>query len=451
MNCPSTAEWDLLAVEALENELAEQMLTHARGCHTCHALLEAARRHHIDRVRMYEAFDRNHDALREQLMGALPDGLSRRTSAVRLDRGWACLGDIVMSMNKTAGRRVLAILAPAACIALALVLFFSLDKGVAFAQVVERIRQTTTMACRVTTEASGDVGIPRSTGKMYVSAEHGSRFDLYFNDMVFSTQYYPLEGPIVSVSPLSRTYMRMTVTEEAKRDPARRSPDSWIRELWKLAGDAADRLNADGSEAGDAVGFKIAGEKLGIPGGGGELWVDAHTRLPVRFVVRMPGFEPGSQLTSAYDQFEWDPPLDAALFEPHIPADYTGIDVQLPTANEPALLDGLRLFAEWTDGVYPSDLNMARAVGELQANLMFQRKIQGPENQAFQELIQNAMVIGGACMYYKQLVQQGRQPEYFGATVKAGDADAVLMNWKLEDGQTRIVYGDLHTETRPAD
>jgi hypothetical protein len=452
MKCPCADDWDLLAMEALEGERAEGMREHARTCPTCRKRFRAARRAHIDRVRMYEAFDHDHDELREQLMAAVPEGLPRRSGAVRLVRGWARLGDYVMSLNTTAGRRAAIILAPAACIVLAVVLFLSVDTGVAFAQVVERIRQTTTVACRVTTEASGGLLIPRVTGKMYVSAEHGSRFDLHLNDTVLSTQYYPREGPIVSVNPLNRTYMRMTVTEEAQRDPTQRSPDAWIRELWKLAGDAADRLDVGQSEAGDAVGFKIAGEKLGIPGGGGELWVDARTRLPVRLVVRMPGPEPGSQLTSAYDQFEWDLPLDAALFEPHVPQDYRGIDVQLPPATEQALLDGLRSFAEWTDGRYPADLNMARAVGELQATLMFKRNVhQGPDDPddlAFQELMQDAVVIGGACMYYRQLVVQGRQPEYFGDSVTRDDVAEILLRWKLDDGRVRVIYGDLRVETR---
>ena len=90
---------------------------------------------------------------------------------------------------------------------------------------------------------------------------------------------------------------------------------------------------------------------------------------------------------------------------------------------------------------------VVRAVGELQATLMFKRKVQGPEDPTFQELMQDAVVIGGACMYYKQLVQQGRQPEYFGETVTPEDADAVLMRWKLENGSMRVVYGDLRLET----
>jgi len=50
-------------------------------------------------------------------------------------------------------------------------------------------------------------------------------------------------------------------------------------------------------------------------------------------------------------------------------------------------------------------------------------------------------------IFYRQLLVEDREPDYFGATVKPGDADAVLMRWKLEGGSTRVVYGDLRVET----
>jgi hypothetical protein len=51
--------------------------------------------------------------------------------------------------------------------------------------------------------------------------------------------------------------------------------------------------------------------------------------------------------------------------------------------------------------------------------------------------------------FYHQLLSQDREPEYFGATVKPGDSDAVLMRWKLDDKHWRVIYGDLRTETIP--
>ncbi len=40
----------------------------------------------------------------------------------------------------------------------------------------------------------------------------------------------------------------------------------------------------------------------------------------------------------------------------------------------------------------------------------------------------------------------GRGAEYFGETVTADDADEVLIRWTLEDGSTRVIYGDLRVE-----
>ncbi len=62
-----------------------------------------------------------------------------------------------------------------------------------------------------------------------------------------------------------------------------------------------------------------------------------------------------------------------------------------------------------------------------------------------------ALEITTGCMYYMQLVRDDRQPEYFGATVTADDAEEVLVRWRLDDGQTRVIYGDLHAETLPPD
>jgi len=55
--------------------------------------------------------------------------------------------------------------------------------------------------------------------------------------------------------------------------------------------------------------------------------------------------------------------------------------------------------------------------------------------------------VSAMLIFYRQLLVEDREPDYFGATVKPGDADAVLMRWKLEGGSTRVVYGDLRVET----
>ncbi|MFQ5422909.1 MAG: hypothetical protein ACE5F9_02900, partial [Phycisphaerae bacterium] len=52
--------------------------------------------------------------------------------------------------------------------------------------------------------------------------------------------------------------------------------------------------------------------------------------------------------------------------------------------------------------------------------------------------------------FFAFLELAGREPEYFGKTVQPGDADAVLVRWRQENGDTRVVYGDLRLETKAA-
>ena len=66
-------------------------------------------------------------------------------------------------------------------------------------------------------------------------------------------------------------------------------------------------------------------------------------------------------------------------------------------------------------------------------------------------IVQLGLEVVGGSMYYMKLVRQGREPEYFGQTVTADDADQALLRWSLDDGQIRVIYGDLRVETLPVD
>ena len=45
--------------------------------------------------------------------------------------------------------------------------------------------------------------------------------------------------------------------------------------------------------------------------------------------------------------------------------------------------------------------------------------------------------------FYMMLVQDKKEPVYYGETVGPEDADAVLMRWKISDNEYRIIFGDL--------
>jgi hypothetical protein len=63
-----------------------------------------------------------------------------------------------------------------------------------------------------------------------------------------------------------------------------------------------------------------------------------------------------------------------------------------------------------------------------------------------QELMNKTMQLQGPVLFYNKLVQDGNDPAYYGKDVTPGDANAVLMRWKISDDTYRVIYGDLSVE-----
>ena len=49
------------------------------------------------------------------------------------------------------------------------------------------------------------------------------------------------------------------------------------------------------------------------------------------------------------------------------------------------------------------------------------------------------------------LTGQGAEPLYHGDIVTPNDVELPLMRWKVADGEYRVIFGDLHTETVTAE
>jgi hypothetical protein len=48
---------------------------------------------------------------------------------------------------------------------------------------------------------------------------------------------------------------------------------------------------------------------------------------------------------------------------------------------------------------------------------------------------------------YEHLAQMGKDIVYYGDSIDPQDSNAVLIQWKLSDGQYKVVFGDLREET----
>jgi len=142
------------------------------------------------------------------------------------------------------------------------------------------------------------------------------------------------------------------------------------------------------------------------------------------------------------DDFQWNVDLDPALFVPDIPADYTSQELSL-TANEGTAINGLRLFAELTDGRYPSNLALLTLMKEITEELTkkYGIKIIVKQDEYTSALTDTLK----AATFYAQLVAEGKEAVYYGDSVTAENPEAVLLRWKVSDGVYRIIFGDLTT------
>ena len=62
-----------------------------------------------------------------------------------------------------------------------------------------------------------------------------------------------------------------------------------------------------------------------------------------------------------------------------------------------------------------------------------------------QQIQNEVMPMQGLGMFYMTLVQDKKDPAYYGNQLTPDDVDAVLMRWKLDNGKYKVVFGDLST------
>jgi hypothetical protein len=457
MNCPDTHDWDLLGMEALEGRAAAPLLAHLEECPDCRKAYGRARRSHLDRIRMYDQTDRGHDGLREQLMAALPPQPAR-SHADRLVRGWRRMGDVTMTIKHSVGARAtIGLVSAAACITFAVLLTTFTGGRSALATAIERFQKSRTIVCRVSSSTPIPAGATelQQTGKLYFSAEYGSRYEMRLNGAVMIAQYTPPEGPTIMVQPMARNYTIVDARTSGDTTRSDSSPDAFIRALSQLKAKASRELGRKNLDGAEALGYEIPGETLGLGHSDrvrSELWVDARTYLPVRYLAEFPWPQSDRTFQMVYDQFEWDTPLDPQMFKPEIPADYTRIDVSTPATpavDEAALLKGLQNYADLA-GKYPSAMDNTTIATDFAYAVGYRialSKGRGQKVPDQQTIMQKSLEIGVGLRFYQKLINDGCALEYHGKTVSPGQADAVLLRWKLADGQWRVIYGDLRTDT----
>jgi hypothetical protein len=187
-----------------------------------------------------------------------------------------------------------------------------------------------------------------------------------------------------------------------------------------------------------------------------EVWVDPATSLPVR--VDLLGMDPWISFVMRFEDFHWGP-QDPALFDASPPAGYAKMPTMDVRADEITqyVKDGLSIFAKYNNGKYPAVKYVyGHEQGEALRSLMGMPKDAlgwaRSEDPSWYKTKEGEFGYGSYCLSWIGTIQQDfGDAVYNGKTVAPKDAAKVLVRWQLDDGDYRVIFGDLSSDTVPAD
>jgi len=176
-----------------------------------------------------------------------------------------------------------------------------------------------------------------------------------------------------------------------------------------------------------------------------KIWVDVNTFLPVRSEENIT-MEDGRHIQEVSYDFRWNVVVNAYDFRPVVPDDYFTNEMVFPEYNKEAAIKGLRLFAGLA-GTYPVNLNK-KTLDREAPRVLHLPAFDSDSWKALSEDERNSKTselasIAGVGFFYATLVDENKDPAYYGNSVTPEDAEHVLMRWKISEDEYRIIFGDL--------
>lgn len=314
---------------------------------------------------------------------------------------------------------------------------------VVWADVMRQVEQAQDFICRVQQENSDD---PDLEMVQYRSQKYGYRMDMYRDGRLVAAQYFkPSSELLYVIVHRDRTYAVVELSEEQREQMLSESNAQSLVDYFRsfefeeLGRKKIDGAVASGIEVVDPEPMKAVFDESSV-----RLWVDVETNWPVRIEWEGVAKRGRVRVETVLDRFQWNPSLSADDFEFEIPDDYQLIGrMDAPRKDERSAIEGLREYAGFTGGRYPSALSLATALHEVEDELGRRRGGGRLSKGDFGDL----MKIQNACGLYVDLVEADKDAAYYGDVVGIRDFDRVLLRWRLDDGQYRVIYGDLRAET----
>jgi len=366
-------------------------------------------------------------------------------------------------------------LAAAAVIIIAILVglpFFSSNgSSVVLADVLERIEQTQAFMYRMKMTMTGAMmsGIPdgkkEMEGTIVISNEYGMKMEITTTDadsgaeeMTQQMYLLPDQKLMLLIMPGQKKYTRMELDDDliARQKKQNNDPREMMKQILackytELGRSEINGIEVEGFETTDPMFSAGVADNVEV-----KLWVDVKTWLPVLWEMDMKMNERMS-MHGVISDFQWDIPVVASDFEPVIPEDYTAMiddGYKVPSMTEEAALEGLEFFAEMS-GKYPKKVGLMSLMQEFQALLKNrkdlieagQRLDEEMGRLTIEERSKNIMdlmrPVQSLGMFYMTLVQDKKEPAYYGDTVTVQDVEKVLMRWKVSDDEYRVIFGDL--------
>jgi outer membrane lipoprotein-sorting protein len=347
----------------------------------------------------------------------------------------------------------------------------STGSSVVLADVLERIEQTRAFMYKMEMTMTGAMMSRMPTGKQelqgttIISTEYGMKWEMSINDpnsdkKITTIAYIlPEQKLMLSIMPGQKKYMRMELNDDslARMKKQNNDPREMMKQILackytELGRSEINGIEVEGFKTTDPMFSAGMAEDVEV-----KLWVDVETWLPVLWEIDMKMNEQ-MEVHCVISDFQWDIPVVASDFEPAIPEDYTSLEddgYKMPSMTEETALEGLKFFAEIT-GRYPKKVDLMSLAQEFQAiknskNLTEAGQKLDEEMELLTKEERSKKIMGlmqpvqSLGMFYMTLVQDKKEPAYYGETVTVQDTEKVLLRWKVSDNQYRIIFGNLST------
>ena len=328
------------------------------------------------------------------------------------------------------------------------------------AEILAKVEQTKAYIYKMNVKVTGSMmpGWPMGqdmTGTVTISKDLGMKTEMEMIDpntgetMTQENYIVPDEKLMVMLMHEKKQFIRTEFNDDlaARMKKQNNDPRELIRQMLGVKYTELGKSEIDGVEV---DGFETTDP--GISGGTtGDvkvtLWVDSKSWLPVLMEMDMSINEQTRSRSTFYD-YQWDVPVEKSEFVPVIPDDYEAVfeGLKFPEMTEEAAIEGLRLVADLV-GRYPKQVSIVDLMQEV-SPIMFERiKKDQPEDMTEIELETKMMdailPVYPIGLFYMALIQDQKEPVYYGETVGPDDVEAVLLRWKISDEKYRVIFGDL--------